>query len=266
MKNNRKTILDTLIAALLISGAAICTSAQSKPQRKENIREEKSVSTTPQTHESPTKTTERSTETPSASQSTSTPTIPDKPVFYSYEFTQENFQTSHVLIEHDWNGIGKITFERKNSDPIIDPLDLSKSTIERVRALWKALNFLDSTLSYQTERQYPHLGTMRLQMRQETRNRTAEFNWTSDKDAFALVTEYKRIANQAIFIFDITLARENQPLDAPKLMDQFDAYLRRDEIADAQQLIPLFRELTTDERIPLMARNHAARILKKMEK
>lgn len=266
MKSKRKTIADTLIAALLISGAAICTSAQSRPQRKESIREEKSVLPASQTHESPAKTTERRTEPPSAPQSPSTPGVADTPVSYSYEFTQSNFQTSHVLIEHDWNGVGKITFERKNSDPIIDPLDLSKTTIERLRTLWKALNFLDSTLSYQTEKQYPHLGTMRLQMKQETRDRTAEFNWTTDRDAFALVTEYKRIANQAIFIFDITLARENQPLDAPKLMEQFDAYLRRGEIADAQQLIPLFRELTTDERIPLMARNHAARILKKMEK
>ena len=45
---------------------------------------------------------------------------------------------------------------------------------------------------------------------------------------------------------------------------------RRRQIRQAcqcrHQLIPLIRDLSTDERLPLMARNHAGRILKKLEK
>jgi hypothetical protein len=171
-----------------------------------------------------------------------------------------------IFIEHDGQGRGKITFERKNSEPIVDPLELSEKATARIKALWDALGFLDSAKSYQSEKDYAHLGNNRLSMKQGTRERVAEFNWTTDKDAFLLVAEYKNAANQAIFLFDITLARENQPLEAPKLMQQLDDYLRRNQLSDPQQLIPLLRELSTDERIPLMARNHAGRLLKRMEK
>jgi hypothetical protein len=189
-----------------------------------------------------------------------------EPAQYSYEFRQPKFLITHILIEHDAGGRGQITFERKDGEPIVDPIEVSSAAIVRIRGLWDALHFLDSDRSYQAEKDYPHLGTMRLEMKQGTRQRVSEFNWTSDKDAFDLVTEYKRIANQAIFVFDITLARENQPLESPKLMQQLDDYLRRGEISDPPGLLPLLRELSTDERIPLMARNHATRLLKKVEK
>lgn len=266
MTARTRTVLRTIIAALVISSAAICATGQTDSQRKENVRQVPADPVSPVKEKSPANVTDQRSGPVSDQASVSTGKNSLTSTQYSYEFTQPAFLVSHILIEHDLNGSGNITFERRNSDPISDPLDLSATTIERLRLLWDTLHFLDSDVSYQTPRQYPHLGNQRLQMKQDTRERVAEFNWTSDKDAFALVSEYKRIANQAIFIFDITLARENQPLDAPKLMDQFDAYLRRGEIADAQQLIPLFRDLSTDERIPLMARNSAARIVKKIEK
>jgi len=255
-----------MIAALLISGAAVCALAQSGPQRKENRRQNEPIMSTPDGRESREGLIDEQSGTDKPATSRQPPNAQSKNVQYSYEFKQDAFIINHVLIEHDWDGSGKITFERKNSDPIVDPIELSQTTIERLRLLWDALHFFDTDRSYQTPKQYPHLGTIRIRMKQDPRERVAEFNWTADKDAFALVTEYKRIANQAIFIFDITLARENQPLDAPKLMDQLDAYVRRNEIADAKQLIPLLRGLTTDERIPLMARNSAARTLKKIDK
>jgi hypothetical protein len=98
------------------------------------------------------------------------------------------------------------------------------------------------------------------------RTRTAEFNWTHDPNAEALVKEYRRAADQAIFIFDINLSRENLPLNAPKLMDQLESLLKMNGLSDPQQLVPLLRELYMDERIPLIARNHAERLLKKIEK
>jgi hypothetical protein len=42
--------------------------------------------------------------------------------------------------------------------------------------------------------------------------------------------------------------------------------LTRNDLSDPYQLVPLLNELKTDERIPLIARNHADRILKKIEK
>ncbi len=57
-----------------------------------------------------------------------------------------------------------------------------------------------------------------------------------------------------------------QPLNAPQLLNEMEILLTRDGLSDPYQLVPLLTELKTDERIPLIARNHAVRILKKIEK
>ena len=98
------------------------------------------------------------------------------------------------------------------------------------------------------------------------RKRTAEFNWSTNSDAWNLAQEYRRIADQAIFIFDITVARENQPLNTPGLLNQLESLYARNALSDPKQLVPLLKELRTDEHIPLIARNHADRLLKKIEK
>jgi hypothetical protein len=252
-----------MIAALLSLSAAICAAAQSRANEKRSTPEPQTNA--PATPKHNTREPQTKPETASPSSSPKLESDADS-ITYSYEFTKPEFFLSRVFIEHDANGRGKITFERKFNDPVIDPVELSPAAIARIKALWDALRFLDSDKSYQSDKDYPHLGTTRLRMKQGTRDRLAEFNWTGDKDAFALVNEYKRAANQAILIFDLELARENQPLEAPKLMTQFDTYLRRNELSDPQQLVPLLRDLSTDERIPLMARNHAGRLLKKIEK
>jgi hypothetical protein len=186
---------------------------------------------------------------------------------YSYEFTQPAFYIRHIVIEHDIDGRGKITFERLNEEVAFEePLELSSAAMSRVAGLWQALRFLDSQENYQTDRQYPHLGTMRLKMEQDSRKRTAEFNWTNNKDASSLVNEYRRIADQALLVFDISVARENQPLNAPTLMERLELLLKRNGLSDPQQLVPLLKELSTDEHVPLIARNHAIRLLKKIEK
>lgn len=240
--SKREAILRVTIAALLMLGAAICAGAQNNPA-KHNTREQSSKPPTP------------------------IKTAPADDANYFYEFTQPAFIINRIAIEHDAAGHGKIIFERKNGvEPITEPLELSEDARTRILNLWSALRFLDSETDYQSDKQFPHMGTMRLRMTKGTRQRDAEFNWTHDADAKALVNEYRRAANQAIFVFDISVARESQPLDSPKLLGLLDKYLSRNEISDPQQLIPLLRELNTDERLPLMTRNHAGRILKKLEK
>jgi len=177
------------------------------------------------------------------------------------------FYVRHITIEHDANGRGQITFERLNEEiPIAEPLELSQAAMSRISALWQTLGFLDSQENYQSERQYPHLGTMRLRMEQEPRKRTAEFNWTNNKDAAALVEEYRRAADQAILVFEIAVARESQPLNGPKLMEQIESMLRRNSLSDPQQLIPILKDISTGERLPLIARNHALRLIKQIDK
>lgn len=185
---------------------------------------------------------------------------------YFYEFTQPEFTIRHIIIEHDANGIGKITFERKGEEtPIEEPINLSMGALGRVLGGWTELRFLESTENYQADKQFPHLGTMRLKMERDKLNRTAEFNWTNNKIASLLVTEYRRVADQAVLIFDISVARETQPLATPKLMDEFELQMNRNGLSDPQQLVPLLTDISTDEHLPLIARNHALRLIKKLE-
>lgn len=186
---------------------------------------------------------------------------------YSYEFRQPAFYINRIVIVTDAEGRGTITLSRKDVDePITDPFTFSAGSWTRVRALWDELNFLDSSENYQSEKQFPHLGTMTLSLTQGKRNRAAEFNWTNNKTVETLVDEYRRAADQAQFVFDINLARENQPLNAPKLLERLEQLYQRKGLSDAQQLSPLLRDLSRDERIPLMARNRAAKVLQAIEK
>jgi hypothetical protein len=107
---------------------------------------------------------------------------------------------------------------------------------------------------------------MKLGMQQGERKRVAEFNWTNNSNASTLVNEYRKAADQAILIFDISIARENQPLNAPKLMEAMESLLKRDALSDPKQLLKLLQEMSTDEHIPLIARNHALRLIKKIQK
>jgi hypothetical protein len=258
--NTEKRSNSAIAAALAILSVAVLAMGQARPASpqqvetgtssaggfKSNARQEPSPSPAPRRQENK---------------------RPPDPTRYSYEFTQPQFSISHILVEHNANGAGKITFERVGeNDSIVEPIELSTAALGRIMSLWSELHFLDSTESYQSDKQFPHLGTMRVSMDDGKRKRTAEFNWTNNKQAFALNNEYRRVADQAILVFDIAVARENQPLNAPKLMDYFETMLTRRGLSDPYQLLPLLRELTTDEHLPLIARNHATRLLKKIEK
>ncbi len=188
-------------------------------------------------------------------------------VKYSYEFSQPKFYVKHIVLEHDANGRGTVTFERLNEDvPVVEPLQLSTDALARISSAWQALQFLDSNADYQASKQFPHLGTMRIGMERGDRKRVAEFNWTNNSNASALVNEYRKAADQAILIFDISIARQNQPLNMPKLMEAMESLLKRDALSDPKQLLKLLDDLSTDEHVPLIARNHALRIIKQIEK
>ena len=233
-----------ILAALVILSAAICL-AQNQPQTKRNDRPPEPGAT------------------PTPRQENKKP--PD-PTRYSWEFTKPEFMVSHIVIEHDASGRGKISFEhRGEATPIVEPVELSISALGRVLGLWSDLRFLDSNEDYQTAKSFAHLGTYHLRMDDGRRKRTAEFNWSDNPQAWTLTSEYRRVSNQAILVFDIKLAREMQPLNAPGLMDEMEGDLKRGELSDPYQLVPFLKELLTDERIPLIARNHADRLLKKIE-
>jgi len=240
----RKSLLHGLPAALMVFSAAISIYAQNQNGAKHNARPQQSAA--------------------AAVSSSATKTDPVK---YSYEFSQPKFYIKHIVLEHDANGRGTITFERVNEDvPVTEPIELSADALARINAAWQALQFLDSNEDYQSDKQFPHLGTMRIRMERGDRKRVAEFNWTNNRDASKLVDEYRKAADQAIWVFDIAIARENQPLNAPKLMEAMESMLKRNAVSDPRQLLKLLQDISTDEHVPLIARNHALRLIKQIQK
>jgi len=186
---------------------------------------------------------------------------------YTYEFSRPEFYISYVLIKHDEFGKGSISFKKKGVEETqTDPITLSPVTLGKINDALAALNFLDSAEDYQFEKDYSHLGNVTFTLAKDGKSRTAKYNWTLNRDAKTIADEYRRIANQYVWQFDMAIARENQPLEAPKLMDALDSYLKRSEISDPKQMVPLLKELSNDERIPLIARNHAAKLAGAIEK
>ena len=242
--SKRKSLLQVLPAALMLLSAAISIYAQDNSGAKHNARPQQVAAT------------------PVAPGDAKTDAVK-----YTYEFSQPKFYVKHIVIEHDANGHGTVTFERLNEDtPVTEPLDLSAAAFARITSSWRALQFLESDTNYQSSKQFPHLGTMRIGMERGDRKRVAEFNWTNNSDASNLVNEYRKAADQVILVFDISIARQNQPLNTPQLMEAMESLLNRNGLSDPRQLVKLLEDLSTDEHVPLIARNHALRLIKKINK
>ena len=269
-----KKFVFAVLVSSMISSLAISFFAQTKVPVKKNIKPTPTA-TPPDASPTPANTPEsepinkqvKKNERPgngnSSGNSVQTKDTPN----YFYEFSQPAFVVSKILIEHDENGKGKISFMKSISDEVItDPIRLTPAALERINAALTALDFMNSTDSYQYEKDYSHLGNITIKINKEGRTRETKFNWTTNKEAKALADEYRKIANQYIWMFDINLARTNQPLESPKLMDMIDGYIKRNEVSDPEQLIPFLKELGDDERLPLIARTHATRLIKQLEK
>ena len=186
---------------------------------------------------------------------------------YHYEFTQSEFLVSKIVIEHDEAGKGRLSFMKKGYDELIsDPIQLSPKTLDRINGVLTALDFLNSNQNYQYEKDFSHLGTIVFRFTKDGKTRNTTFNWTQNKDAKALMDEYRKIGNQFIWMFDLNVSRENQPLESPKLIDTLASMIRRNEISDPNQMVSFLQGLVDDERVPLISRNHAGKLVKQIEK
>ncbi|NNE65191.1 MAG: hypothetical protein HKN33_01385 [Pyrinomonadaceae bacterium] len=186
---------------------------------------------------------------------------------YFYNFTKPEFLVSKVHIEHDEAGIGLIRFEKKKlEEEFTVPIELSEATVELLKEHWENLGFLESKENYQSKLEYPHLGTMGLMMEKDGAERKVEFNWTDNKDVKALTDEYKKIGYEYVWKFELDVARRNQPLESPRIVKELDILLKRGQISDPPHILPYLNELSGDERMPLIARNHILRLAKSIGK
>lgn len=253
-----------IISFCLLLFASI-SNAQTKKTKK-TIKAKATVAATPQptpelTVEVPPKRNERPTgEKPNNGAAAFTPV-------YFYEYTRPGFAYGRIAIEHDEAGKGKISFVKDGFDELMtDPLELSPVTLKNLKDAFTALDFLSSNENYQTPRDHSNMGNVEITLKKDGRARTAKYNWTDNKHAKFLMDEYRRIGNEYTWKFEMAVALQNQPLETPSLMERMDSYIQRKEISDPPHLLALLTELSTDERLPLIARDRAVKIVKQLEK
>ncbi len=184
-----------------------------------------------------------------------------------YLFERPGFMYPRVEIRHDDAGRGVITFEKMDLDgPMDDPIELSPATINALDAAFTRLNFLDSTEDYQAKKVNVATGKISITLKENGRSRTVSFSWSDNPDAKFLMDEYRRISNEFIWKFEMQVARENQPLETPRLMARFSSLYQNNDLPDPPHFLPLLKQLANDEILPLIARNDAERISKAIEK
>ena len=187
-------------------------------------------------------------------------------VSYQYRFENEKFTTPLQEIEFDSAGRGKFRFQKKDNEEVINDLELSASVLNRIQSLFDQLNFLASQESYQHKKDFSHLGTVTIMQARNGKTRTVKFNYTDNPLMSQLRDIFQNIITQETRYFEIEVVRETDPISTPAQMRLLDDDLRSKRIADPNRFVPLLKDIKLDEGVPLIARNHAERLLQAIAK
>jgi len=184
-----------------------------------------------------------------------------------YRFTNERFDITMAELDFDESGRGRFRFRKNESDQDIEnPIALSANTVRQVITILDQLSFLTSGEEYQYEKQFPHMGTHTIRVRQGNRQREVSFNYTRHPLMEKLQLLLFSIRNQEERYFNLDLARHHYPLDTPQQLRILQNEMKSKRIAEPERFLPILREMSLDEHLPLIARNHAQRLIKEIEK
>ena len=187
-------------------------------------------------------------------------------VRYRYLFENERFTIPLQEVEFDGNGRGQYRFKRKGDDEIVLKFEVSSSVLSQVQGLFDELNFLASNEDYQHKKDFSHLGTMTITLARDGKERSVSFNYTDNQSMNRLRAVFSNIATQEARIFEIETVRSTDPISTPAQMRLLENELRSKYIADPQRFVPVLQEIKMDESVPLIARNHAERLLQLIKK
>jgi hypothetical protein len=194
-------------------------------------------------------------------------TIKPGEVKFAYKFENQRFYIPLIEIDLNGKGEGELRFKRGESDEIIDlKLKLLPETVARLRELYDKTRFLESDESYQDKRDHSNLGWVTLSLSAGGRERSARFNYTPNLDIKQVADIFRALANQQTDLFDIETALQYQPLDVPGKLEVLEGDLRLERIAEPQQVVATLQEIAKNDTAPLIARNHAKRIIEAIEK
>ena len=185
---------------------------------------------------------------------------------YQYTFVNERFTIPRIEVEFDGTGAGQYLFKKKDADEIVNKMTVSAALLKQIQSLFNELNFLDSTEDYQHKKDFSHLGTMTIRYAHKGKERSVKFNYTENSALSRLAELLRGIATQEMLVFDIENTRQTDPISTPAQMRLLESELRGKRLADPPKLIPLLKDIIQDEGVPLIARNHAERLLQMIQK
>jgi hypothetical protein len=187
-------------------------------------------------------------------------------VRYHYLFENERFTTPLQEVEFDGSGRGKFRFIRKGGEEIVNKLQVSATLLSQIQTIFDSLNFIEGEEEYQHKKDFSHLGKMTITLARGGKERSTSFNYTDNQAMSRLVEIFRNIAIQETRVFEIETVRSTDPISTPAQMRLLENELRSNHIADPQSMVPLLQEIKTDESVPLIARNHAERLLQMIKK
>ncbi|HEU4389450.1 MAG TPA: hypothetical protein VFV34_16725 [Blastocatellia bacterium] len=186
---------------------------------------------------------------------------------FKYKFENERFYIPFIEVDVTPNGSGGLKFKRGESDETIErDLKVLPGTVDRLNRLIDRLSFLTTEDDYQSKKDFSHLGWITVTVRRGSRERTVRFNYTTNPSINEMADILRGIATQEIDLFDLDLALKHQPLETPRIMETIESDLRLDRIAEPERIVAALREIAGDDTLPLIARNHATRLVSAIQK
>jgi hypothetical protein len=183
---------------------------------------------------------------------------------YWYEFEQPNFVISKIEIGLDEGGHGTLAYWQKDVDPVNVEITLRPDSVARLKGMAEKISLLpeDTTPSDR----HLNLGKTKLVFSQKGEKREAEFTYTPNQPMNAFANFFRGLVTQHQRKSQLEVARKYQPLDTPKILKDLESDLNGSRIAEPAALASLLKSLSTDERLPLIARNQAKKLFERVGK
>jgi hypothetical protein len=185
---------------------------------------------------------------------------------FHYLFENEKFTTPRLELMFGADGKGEFRFKKKDSEEIANKLQVTTTVLGQISALLAELNYLASNENYQHKKDFSHLGTIMIDITQGGKQRKVQFNYTDNPAMNKLANIFRNIATQETRVFEIETVRQSDPISTPAQLRYLDSELRSKSIADPERFVALLQDIKLDEGVPLIARNHAERLLKEIKK
>jgi hypothetical protein len=188
-------------------------------------------------------------------------------ISFDYRFENPRFFIPWIEIKIEPDSKARLRFKRGESEEVIErDFEVLPRTQNRIIRLAQRLDLFNTNEEFQHKKNFSHLGWMTISVRQGRRTRSFRFNYTSNPHMTELADIFRALATQEINLTSIELAQQHQPLDLPRLLEGLENDLRLDRIAEPEKLLKILSNMSNDDVLPIIARNHANRLINGIKK